>query len=77
MEDRGSGSVPIYGIIPQRRMYISSLGCLYEKDIFASNLFTLFFERVHATRPVVPCFPVRPMLDARMHMWGYLMPKKC
>jgi hypothetical protein len=43
---------------------------------FASKLFTLFFERVHATRPVVPFFPARSMLDVCMCMWGNLMPNK-
>jgi hypothetical protein len=43
---------------------------------FVSELFTLFFERVHATRPVVPHFPARPMLDVCMCMWGKLIPKK-
>jgi hypothetical protein len=35
-----------------------------------SVLFTLFFERVHATWLIVPHFSSRPMLDAHMHMWG-------
>jgi hypothetical protein len=37
---------------------------------FASELYTLFFERVHATQLVVPRFLARPMFDACMHMWG-------
>jgi hypothetical protein len=43
---------------------------------FMSELFTLFFERVHATQPIVPCFSSRPMIDAHMHMWGKLFPRK-
>jgi hypothetical protein len=43
---------------------------------FMSELYTLFFERVHATQPVVPHFPTRPMFDVCMHMWGKLMPKR-
>jgi hypothetical protein len=43
---------------------------------FTSELYTLFFERVHATRPVVPRFPSRPMFDACMCMWGQLIPKR-
>jgi hypothetical protein len=43
---------------------------------FASKLFTLCFDRVHATRLVVLYFPSRPMLDACMRMWGQLFPKK-
>jgi hypothetical protein len=43
---------------------------------FTSELYTLFFERVHATQPVVPHFPARPMFDVCMHMWGKLIPKR-
>jgi hypothetical protein len=43
---------------------------------FTSELYTLFFERVHATQPMVPHFPARPMFDVCMCMWGKLMPKR-
>jgi hypothetical protein len=43
---------------------------------FAFELYTLFFERVHATRLAVPHFPSGPMFDACMHMWGKLIPKR-
>ena len=43
---------------------------------FTSDLYTLFLERVHATRPKVPHFPARPMFDVCMCMWGKLMPKR-
>jgi hypothetical protein len=40
---------------------------------FTSELFTLFFERVHDTRPRVPHFPARPMSYAHLCMWGKLL----
>jgi hypothetical protein len=43
---------------------------------FTSKLFTLFFERVHATRPLVHQFPARSFFDACMHMWRQLLHKK-
>jgi hypothetical protein len=43
---------------------------------FAPELFTLFFERIHASQPVVPHFHARPILDVHMHKWGQLIPKK-
>jgi hypothetical protein len=43
---------------------------------FASDLYTLFFERAHATQPGVPLFLARPMFDVCMCMWGKLLPKK-
>jgi hypothetical protein len=35
---------------------------------FVSKLYTLFFERVHATQPTVPHFPTRPMFDAHVRV---------
>ena len=30
-----------------------------------------FFERIHSTRPSFLCnLPLRPRIDAHMHMWG-------
>jgi hypothetical protein len=43
---------------------------------FTLELFTLLFERVHASRPIVPHFPAKPIIDARMCIWGKLFPKK-
>jgi hypothetical protein len=39
-------------------------------------LYTLFFERAHATQLAIPCFPNWPMFYARMRMWGKLIPKR-
>jgi hypothetical protein len=44
--------------------------------MFTSKFFTLFFERVHTTWPIVPLFPARPMFDVCMCMWGYWIPKR-
>jgi hypothetical protein len=44
--------------------------------LLKSKFLTLFFEWVHTTRPVVPCFLARPMFDVCMCMWGYLLFKR-
>ena len=44
---------------------------------FASELFTLFFERFPATIPIfLYDFPPRPRTNACMQMWGQLFPKR-
>ena len=43
---------------------------------FSSELFYLFFERFPEMRPSFVQQPCRPMLEARMHMWGQMMPKR-
>ena len=44
---------------------------------FASELYNLFFERFHSTRmTLIHDLPPRPREDARMHMWGQLLPKR-
>jgi hypothetical protein len=40
------------------------------------ELFTLFFKRFHSTQLILPRFPPRRMIDAQMHMWGKLLPKR-
>ena len=43
---------------------------------FASELFCLFFERFPEMRPSFVRQPCRSMFEARMHMWGKMMPKR-
>ena len=43
---------------------------------FASENFCLFFERFPETRPTFFLQLRRPMFEARMHMWGQMMPKR-
>ena len=43
---------------------------------FASKLFCLFFERFPEMRPAFVWQPRRSMLEAQIHMWGQMMPKR-
>ena len=43
---------------------------------FASDIFCLFFERFPETSPSFLQQPRRPITEARMHMWGQMMPKR-
>ena len=54
-----------------------SCSCTREGQLpFSFGDFFLFFERFPETRPTFVRQPRRPMVEARMHMWGQMMPKR-